>query len=236
MNIVTGLSYVNLVFLVLVLFIGVYIWTFDKRLRSKIDLMNEFIITKVQDQKHTKLVVDETYRPLYIQQTYDFRVEDYFVSDIYKDIPEDQRSDKVQDDFFIVFTTCIDTILRQKKSFEHNFQVLSTPTALQYNYYLPVVKCAKYSIDYDSYLRETDQRRFILLVENMYRDFSSNDRYFALLDNGKCKKHIHVLYFIERAIELYRNHRKTVDDCLYYGKCKPVILQHKPKYTDTCSI
>lgn len=231
------ITLVSILLLFIILFFSVYLIMLNRRLKYQIEDVNEYI--KVQNMKKTELVVDETFKPLYIQQTYGFKLEDYFISDIYKDMSEDLQPVKAQEDYFKIFTTAIDTILRQRDSFQQNFRVLSTPDCLQYDYCIPLVKCAKFSVDYDKYLSRSDQSNFTILVEKQYPDFEVDDRYYILLDNGKCKKHVHLLFFIQKTIELYTNHPQDVNECLYYNKCKTPALRkklEKYKYTDTCTL
>jgi hypothetical protein len=227
------LGYVNLALAAIILFFVVYIWMLDSRLRSRLSSMDKH--AKVQEVKKSELVVDETYKDIYKQQTFNFKVEDFFISDIYKEIPEDARGEKVQEDYFEMFTKAIDSIMSNIRFFTNGYNTLNNPSSLQYTTsYLPVVKLAKFSVDYDGYLSQTSQRQFMVRVETQYPKFGTDEKYFVVLDNGKCKKRVHILYFIQKGLQLYVNHKVDVDNCIYYGKCSP---PPKPiAADDTCKL
>jgi hypothetical protein len=223
------LSFVNLGLVFVIVYLLVYIWMLDKSLVTKMTSLEKNI--KVQEMKKTDLVVDKTYKDIYKQQTYNFRVEDYFASDIYSKIPEDQRGSKVQSDYFALFVQSIQSVFHNESFYVKHFQQLDKPVALANSFYIPIVKFAKFSVDYEGYLETTSQREFAVRVEVKYPKFGTDEKYFVTLDNGKCKKRVHITYFIEKALKLYKSFKKEVDDCIYYNKCKIVKKQHSDDET-----
>lgn len=225
------LSFVNLGLVFVIICLLVYTWMLDKSLYSKMASLEKNL--KVQEMKKTDLVVDKTYKDIYKQQTYGFQVEDFFASDIYSKIPEDQRGSKVQSDYFGLFVKSIESVFANEPYYVQNFQLLDKPTALANNFYIPIVKFAKFSIDYEGYLKNTSQRQFATRVEVKYPKFGTDEKYFVTLNNGKCKKRVHITYFIEKAMKLYKGFKKEVDDCIYYNKCKVVKKQESHEDTST---
>lgn len=190
--------------------------------------------TKVIEKRNHDMMVDQTHRTLYKEQTYNFKLEDYLLDDIYKDLSDDIRPDKVQQDYFKVFSTAIDTILNNKKKFTDSFLLLSNPTSLQYDFYIPVVKFGKYATDYETYLAEVNSNHLFVNTELTYPNFKTDPRFFLDFTEGKCKRHIHILKILEIAVNLYIQHKQDVNECLYHGKCnkpQPVSI-----VKDVCSV
>jgi hypothetical protein len=157
---------------------------------------------------------------MYRKQSYNYLLEDYFLDDIYKKLANDVMIDTVQTDYFKSFIKCIDSIMNNKNEFIKIFINLDKPNSLQYKFYIPVVKFAKYSIDYENYLEQTSQQKFSIRVESKYSHFKDDPKYFVILDNGKsCKKKVHILYFITKAIDLYNNYKIEVNNCIFHDIC-----------------
>jgi len=186
-------------------------------IKNKILKLNKDI--RVISMEHKNYVVDKTFLPLYTSQLYDYSLENFFISDIYVDLPDDQMVISVEKDYFNLFEKCINSILHNRLMFEGKWQDLNHPIGLQYKNYIPIVKFAKYSLDYEKYLEKTSQQRFALKVETTYPHFKDNSKYFVVLQNNTCKKRVHILFFIKRAIDLYFNYKNEVNQCLQYNIC-----------------
>lgn len=224
------LSIINISLIIILIFIVITIKVTDKDVWKQIQVIND--ITRVKDMKKTDEVVDETFRPLYREQTYNFRLEDFFLDDPYKKMTDDVRPDTVQSDYFGLFVKSIDSIMKYKKEFKDSFLLLDDPSSLSKDHYIPCVKFAKYTVDYDKYLQEVNSNHLLVQTELKYPKFETDLKYFLILDNGKCKKHVHVLKVLEKAVSLYNKFTNDVNECLYHNRChKPV--QQGP--TDICT-
>lgn len=223
-------SVVNLCAMMVISAIVLCLWIIDKRINSTLQAINDN--ARVQFMKQSDEVVEPIYEPLYRSQTYNFNLESFFLDDIYKPMSEDVRVESIQNDYYKLFITAIDSILKYKKEFTSSFLYLDDPSALQYDYYRSCVKFAKFTLDYEGYLNDINSRKLSVLTESKYKDFSSDPTYFLLIDKGKCKKHVHILKVLEKAVYLYTKHKDDVDECLYNNKChKPVA---KRIMQDTC--
>lgn len=182
----------------------------------------------IQMRKKDNVTTSEN-RLLYLRQKFNYRVEDYFLEDIYNSLYETERNKNVTNDYLIILINAIITILSNKSDFEQNYKIYDTPDALKYPYYLPLAKYGKYTIDYDKYLKNINAEELIVQLNNYYPNFRNDDRYFLIIKNEKCTQRAHVLLFLEKAIKLYLNEPVRVDQCIYYNICALVPTQEQCK-------
>ena len=136
---------------------------------------------------------------------------------------DDVRPEAVQKDYFSLFVQATDSILKYKKEFQDSFSNLSDPSSLSNDHYLPCVKFAKYTLDYDNYLQGINSNHLLVQTELKYPRFDTDLKYYLWLDNGKCKKQVHILHILQKAVDLYAKYSNDVDACLYHNRChKPV--------------
>ena len=224
------LAVINAALLIILICIVFSVILLDRQVWAQIEGISK--LAKVADIKKSDEVVDETYRPLYREQTYNFRLEDFFLDDVYKKMTDDVRPETVQSDYFALFVAAIDTVLKYKKEFIDSFLLLDDPSSLANDRYIPCVKFAKYTVDYDKYLQTVNSNHLLIQTELKYPKFETDPKYYIVLDNGKCRKHVHVLKVLQKAVNLYYNHKVDVDECLYHNRC------HKPvpkKPQDICT-
>ena len=214
---VSLISSINLIIILVIILLLFSCYLYTKTIKTKIATLNKDVRITLMEKKD--YVIEESMKSIYSRQLYDYELEDYFLNDIYINLPNDELITNVENDYFTLFKSCINSIITNKKMFETKFQDLDDPTGLQYKYYIPVVKFAKYSMDYEKYLEKTSQQRFTLRVETEYPHFKDAQKYYVTLDNGKCKKLEHILYFVTEAIKLYTNFKSQVDNCLYHDVC-----------------
>ncbi len=182
----------------------------------------------LQMQKTTN-VYDRQYRLLYLRQKFNNRVEDYFLIDMYEELPDDVRMINLKKDYLQILINAIDTVLTNKQEFEQQYMIYDTPEALKYPYYLPMAKYGKYTIDYDKYLKYVDTEELVVRLNEHYPEFTTNDAYFLTIKNETCTQRAHVLLFLEKAIKLYLKEPVRVDQCIYYNICALVPKQKKCK-------
>lgn len=202
------ISIINSILLFILLLFVLFLWIIDKQIQIKILNTNQNI--KVINKKN------EIESP---KQLYNNEVEDYFLNDIYKNLPDDIKLQKFQKDYFDIFIKGIDLILSNKTYFENTFIILNNPSSLKYKLYIPIIKFAKFSIDYEKYLEKLNFQQFNILVEKYYNNFKDDPKYFIIFNNNNCNKRVHILYFIEKAFELYNMYKNKVNSCIYHNLC-----------------
>lgn len=226
------LSVINFILVLILILVFTLLFLYNKNINNKIiNLKNNL---KVIEMEKKDEVIDENYRTMYRKQAYDYSLENYFLDDIYKDLPDDKRVNLIETDYFNIFIKCINSIMDNKRNFSNIFSELDKPNALKYKFYIPIVKFAKYSIDYENYLEKTSQQKFSVRVETKYSHFKDDPEYFVILDNGKsCKKKVHILYFITKAMDLYNNYKEEVNNCIFHNICTQPIIQETSEGTNT---
>jgi hypothetical protein len=195
--------------------------------------------SRVASMKEKNIVIAEIIQPMYKTQLYDHNLENYFMSDIYADLPNDQMITAIERDYFKLFELCINSILNNKNSFQEKWQQLNNPQGLQYKFYIPTVKFAKYSLDYEKYLQKTSLQNFRYNVESIYPHFEDNEKYFISLNTKKCTKDEHILFLVKRAIDLYFNFKNEVNNCLQFNKCDHklnIIKQENKQKKNQCKL
>jgi hypothetical protein len=208
------LSVINFIIVLILILIITLLILYNKNINNKIINLKNNLKEKVLSNTYPKQAL-----------------ENYFLDDIYKDLPDDKRVATVETDYFVCFIKCIDSIINNKNDFINIFMKLDDPSSLQYKFYIPVVKFAKYSIDYENYLEQTSQQRFLIRIVTKYRHFKDDPKYFVILNNGK--RRVHILYFITKAIDLYNNYKTDVDNCIFHNICAVSVVQQNPP--DVCA-
>lgn len=174
----------------------------------------------LMDTKKKDAVLNDQYKFLYRKQQFGFRVEDYFLEDIYKEFSDSQLIFNITNDYIKLLTNAVDSILKNKTEFQNNYMLYDQPEALKYPYYLPLAKYAKFTIDYDKYLKYIDPQHLAVRLNIYYPNFKTDGKYFIILKTKTCSQHAHVLLFLEKAVELYLKHPIRVDQCIYNNICE----------------
>jgi len=242
----------NLLIIIVIIILSIILFRMNSKILNNITtLSNNIDVKKVVIMEETTTInqtigfIDNRLKYAYITENYNYKLPDFFLSDIYKDLPPEQQVESVQNDYLVLFILAINSIVNNKQDFIKYFKKLNQPVSLQLQSYIPVVKLAKYSIDYNKYLVKMDTQKFLLLVETYYPQFNTNPKYFIEVANNSCQRNEQVLFFVTLAISLYTKHRDKVNDCIYYNKCScasPVvqeevcnIIPEEPE-TDVCEI
>ncbi len=223
----TLLSIVNFVIIIIILIIAFIMFFMEKTLSRKIDEINTNK-TLVETEEKDNYIKNQ-YQLLYKKQFYNFRVEDYFLDDIYQRLIGPAKKTAVMNDYFGLLVKAIDAILNNKTDFQQNYNIYNKLEALKFPYYLPLAKYAKYTIDYDKYLRDFDPNQIFYRLNVYYPNFRTDEQYYIILKNKTCTQRAHVLLFLEKAVQLYIDYPDNVDQCIYYNICeqKPQTKQEQ---------
>lgn len=216
------LAVVNLVTIGIAIILVYIVLTMDNTIKLKLHELSRHA-SVIQIKKKQKVTSES--RLLYLRQKFNYRVEDYFLEDIYYNLNETERTKLVTNDYFQLLLNGIDSILNNKADFEKNYKIYDTPDALKYPYYLPIAKYGKYTVDYNKYLENVNPEELTVKLNEYYPNFRTDDRYFLIIKNEKCTQRAHVLLFLEKPIKLYFNEPVRVDQCIYYNICTLVPKQ-----------
>ena len=210
----------------------IYLYIMDIVFRKKLRIL--FRDEKVIAMQQQDLQVKKTFLPLYLTQGYSIHVNDVFVQDPYKALPKDLRSEKLRNDFYVLFQRAIQAIKDNQDWLVKNYQVMKSPECLKYDFILDIVKFAYFTLVYGSYLEEDRivDNNMRLQIEKRFPFF---DRYHVDMESQTCKRNVHIMYFVSLAISLCQAHSEAVRACILFDRCgKPVTSQETLQ--ETCSL
>lgn len=204
-----------LIFILIVFILCLYL--FDIKIYEKNKAINRD--SKVIDMAKKDLIVNNNFKDIY-NNNLNKDLDNFFIDDVYINLSSGDQITKVENDYFNLFTSSINSILSNKIYIENVSIILDKPVSLEYNFYIPIIKFSKFSIDYDIYLQHINEEEFNKRIENYYNNFKNDNKYFVMLN----KKRTHVLYFIQQGIELYKNYKNDVNKCIYFKSCGKNIV------------
>ncbi len=221
MEFTTVMMLINVALLVVVIVFLIALFVYSYRIKQR--LLNILTDEKVKGMRATDMEVNVKYVDMYNAQGRSSSLPDYFHEDIYKDLPTDTRLVVLQKDYYNLVIDVIESVLRNKPKMQESYPKLRTLESLSINAYLPCIKAAKFSVDYDHYMKDLNPRTLMALLEKKYSRFATDKQFFVTLTNKTCVKKVHILYFITIATDLYLDFSEEVNNCIYNNECN-----HKP--------
>lgn len=191
---------------------------------------------KVRTMIPTDMEIQVPYIDIYTAQGRSSDLPDYFHEDIYRDLPYDSRAVVLQKDYFNIVIDVVETVLRNKLKLMDAYPKLRTKEALSLPYYIPCVKAAKFSVDYEQYLKDLNPRTLLTMLEEKYTNFGTDKKYFVTLTNKTCVKKVHIMYFIKIATDLYLDFMEEVNNCIYNKQCNYSPQDATTQQTQSCEI
>jgi hypothetical protein len=159
------------------------------------------------------------------EQKYTYRIETYFLKDIYVDENGIVNYALLQKDYLALFVKAINSIMNNVNDFKKHYYDLDELKSLKYRFYIYCLKFAKFSRLYDNYLNDLDMEYVVLEINNYYPEFNVDDRYFIDIPNIASEEsknivtRIHIMDIIKKASILYDANYVIVNRCIYYKKC-----------------
>lgn len=213
-----SLAVINILYVLILILLISIVWILDNALRKKIN--NLYQNSKVIDMKNKEIDINTDAVDLYNKTIDNTKLEGYFMSNIYLNLADKVRNEQVFNDYLIIFVNAVNSVLNNKIKFTNFYTNLDKPIALQLICNLPLIKFAKYSIDYALYLENLDSNEFYNSLNKIFPNFQYGKDYLidVKISDFNISK-VHITECISKSIVLYKNYMNDVNQCLYNNIC-----------------